>query len=276
MKMRLKFAVMLAFLAFAVNAVADNNDNGDKAEPRRRWAVRVGLGMTGFRLANDGSGHKQKTAFSSPEFSFGLEYYIPRSKFSITAGYDYELLEQNYGDNSYSTIDDMYNLNIGGRYYPVAKKCFFQPYAGIETSWNLNPQKNEWDDKSYDGKQNSKWSYSLPVFSVAPKVGFDVYLLSCLALEIDYAYRLGAGGKIDIASQYDGNGKVYTSRTHINRHNFGFGLKATFPFRITSDDVNSLIGAILLMYDPSSIEDNNQIDKTEKRSRRIKNVISKY
>ncbi len=275
MKTRLKIAVMLALPLFAVNAVADDNARADNADPRR-WAVRAGFGMTGFRLANDGSGFKQKTAFSSPEFSFGLEYYIPHSKFSITAGYDYEPLEQNDGDNTYSIFADMYNLSIGGRYYPIAKKCFFQPYAGIETSWNLNPQKNEWEDKSYDGKQKSKWSSSLPVLSVAPKVGFDVYLLSCLALEIDYAYRLGAGGKIDIASQYDGNREVYTSHTHVNRHNFGFGLKATFPFRITNKDVDSLIGALLLIFDPSSIEQDNQTDKTMERSRKIKDVISKY
>lgn len=267
MKAIFKAAAILALSASVLNAAAADNDDNP-----RRWAVSVGFGTSCFGLNDDGSGHWQKAKFGEPSFTVGLEYYIPRSKFSITAGYDHEEIERNEGGGAYSGFAEMNNLSLGGRFYPLSKGCFFQPYASIATYWNMEGGDGSWTETVGDGKRTSRCKYSSPLFSVAPKVGFDVYLLSCLALEFEYGYRIAAGGKAEIASQYDGRSEIYTSQTRLNRHNIAFGLKATFPFRLTNSDARSVFDALF----PPFPENRNSSGKSARKSQRLRDVINNY
>ena len=87
-----------------------------------------------------------------------------------------------------------------------------------------------------------------PRFSTGPVVGTDIYIFSCIALQVEYSYRLA------LASYYhatytdnrQGNPTTYHGQPH--RHVFSMGLKVDFPFHFTEGDKRGLIQELLDLY----------------------------
>lgn len=86
---------------------------------------------------------------------------------------------------------------------------------------------------------------SSPLLSVAPSVGVDMYFFSCIALEVDYGFRLAVDGKTKVNTRYNGSDRLYATRSPMHRHAISVALKTTFPFAFTRDDFSGLIDSLL-------------------------------
>ena len=67
-------------------------------------------------------------------------------------------------------------------------------------------------------------------------------------------------------------------RSNMHRHNIQIGLKATFPFRFTSDDGNTIIKCIEYMlgiYDPDE-EPSRKETKKERNKASLKRMLDAY
>ena len=121
------------------------------------------------------------------------------------------------------------------------------------------------------------YSISYPRLSVAPAIGFDCYIFSSLALEFQYGFPLAIDGKAHVTTTCNGSPDVYRLRSNMPRHNIQIGLKATFPFRFTSADGNSLFTLIemaLGIYDPA--DEKKQETKKERRRMKLGRVLDSY
>ena len=117
----------------------------------------------------------------------------------------------------------------------------------------------------------------LPRVSIAPTVGLDCYIFSSLALEFQYGFPLAIDGKAHVTTTCNGSPDVYRLRSNMHRHNIQIGLKATFPFRFTSADGNSLFTLIemaLGIYDPA--DEKKQETKKERRRMKLGRVLDSY
>ena len=118
---------------------------------------------------------------------------------------------------------------------------------------------------------------SYPRLSVAPTVGMDCYIFSSLALEFQYGFSLAIDGKTHIYTTPGGQTTAFATRSNMHRHNIQIGLKATFPFRFTSADGNSLFTLIemaLGIYDPA--DEKKQETKKERRRMKLGRVLDSY
>ena len=173
----------------------------------------------------------------------------------------------------------MQNIVVGARYYPLNKRFALQPYASLMTYTNVAQRHEQhsmsgWNaDDSYE--RNS--TISFPRVSAAPTVGVDCYIFSSLALEFQYGFPLAIDGKAHVATTCNGSPDVYRLRSNMHRHNIQIGLKATFPFRFTSADANSLFSLIevaLGIYDPN--DEPKRETKKERRRMKLGRVLNSY
>ena len=121
------------------------------------------------------------------------------------------------------------------------------------------------------------YTLRLPRVSIAPTVGLDCYIFSSLALEFQYGFPLAIDGKAHVATTCNGRPDVYRMRSNMHRHNIQIGLKATFPFRFTSADGNSLFTLIemaLGIYDPA--DEPKRETKKERRRMKLGRVLDSY
>lgn len=182
---------------------------------------------------------------SGPEIDF--EYYLP-CKTSVHAGYFQETNHYFGGDAGQS----MKGLTLGARKYFVKESCFIQPFAGLNTFFSFGDRHISGEIASFtsDIKGNQVELYRRnyvgknPVFSVAPAVGFDLYIFSCIAFTVEYNFRMGIGSTMDITTN-DGYPAPWVVSSKGMRHDFTFGVKVAFPLRFTSGDgevaLNSLV-----------------------------------
>lgn len=275
-----KIFVTIALLAAPLTTLFAANDDD---ETSRRWAVITSMNLSYPTTAStkQNEAHTQKAAsFGNPLGSIMLEYYLPNSHFSVVGGYNAEALEW-YGSDI-SAI--MRNIALGARYYPLSPSCAIQPYAALMTYTNVGTQNeqsymscnisNMAESYSYERKYN----ISYPRFSVAPVVGFDCYIFSSLALEFQYGFPLAINGKTCVSTTFNGHPTIYDMRSNMHRHNIQIGLKATFPFRFTSDDGNTIIKCIEYMlgiYDPDE-EPSRKETKKERNKASLKRMLDAY
>ncbi|MGM9714387.1 MAG: outer membrane beta-barrel protein [Prevotella sp.] len=221
-----------------VMAILPAEANGQNEE--RRWAIDGNLGFTFIKDKTGVSDNMGQEAGRSTYL--GAEYFIPHTHFSVRAGYQSETLRL----GSQLITADQQTINIGGRWYPAPERWAIQPHAGIGANILLS------DDNSTEGAEwgmGHKVTYQAdinsPRVALTPSVGLDIYLFSSLALYVDYTYNLGFNNAYDIT--YSVNDRTPT-RVHgnLNHHNVQIGLKLTFPFRFTSDDMGSLLKSILM------------------------------
>lgn len=275
--MSFRFGLLSAIALFAGNAATLSAAN-DEEPSSRRWAVIAGMNLSCPTTAvNEQSGQyaDKAASFGSAEGNVMVEYYLRNPHFSVVGGYNAETMEW-YG----SDVDvTMHNIALGARYYPLSTACVIQPYAALMTYTNVG-QSNDRSTMSSTGGGYSyerRYEISSPRVSVAPTVGFDCYIFSSLALELQYGFPLAIDGKTNVSTTYGGQQTAYRMRSDMHRHNIQIGVKATFPLRFTTEDGNSLFRMIYMalgIYDPD--DDPKPETKKERRKSSLNRVLNSY
>lgn len=275
--MSFRFGLLSAITLFAGNAATLSAAN-DEESSSRRWAVIAGMNLSCPTTAvNEQSGQyaDKAASFGSAEGNVMVEYYLRNPHFSVVGGYNAETMEW-YG----SDVDvTMHNIALGARYYPLSTACAIQPYAALMTYTNVG-QSNDRGTMSSSGGGYSyerRYEISSPRVSVAPTVGFDCYIFSSLALELQYGFPLAIDGKTNVSTTYGGQQTAYRMRSDMHRHNIQIGVKATFPLRFTTEDGNSLFRMIYMalgIYDPD--DDPKPETKKERRKSSLNRVLNSY
>lgn len=275
--MSFRLGLLSAITLFAGNAATLSAAN-DEEPSSRRWAVIAGMNLSCPTTAvNEQSGQyaDKAASFGSAEGNVMVEYYLRNPHFSVVGGYNAETMEW-YG----SDVDvTMHNIALGARYYPLSTACVIQPYAALMTYTNVG-QSNDRSTMSSTGGGYSyerRYEISSPRVSVAPTVGFDCYIFSSLALELQYGFPLAIDGKTNVSTAYGGQQTAYRMRSDMHRHNIQIGVKATFPLRFTTEDGNSLFRMIYMalgIYDPD--DDPKPETKKERRKSSLNRVLNSY
>lgn len=275
--MSFRLGLLSAITLFAGNAATLSAAN-DEESSSRRWAVIAGMNLSCPTTAvNEQSGQyaDKAASFGSAEGNVMVEYYLRNPHFSVVGGYNAETMEW-YG----SDVDvTMHNIALGARYYPLSTACAIQPYAALMTYTN-GGQSNDRGTMSSSGGGYSyerRYEISSPRVSVAPTVGFDCYIFSSLALELQYGFPLAIDGKTNVSTTYGGQQTAYRMRSDMHRHNIQIGVKATFPLRFTTEDGNSLFRMIYMalgIYDPD--DDPKPETKKERRKSSLNKVLNSY
>ena len=275
--MSFRLGLLSAITLFAGNAATLSAAN-DEESSSRRWAVIAGMNLSCPTTAvNEQSGQyaDKAASFGSAEGNVMVEYYLRNPHFSVVGGYNAETMEW-YG----SDVDvTMHNIALGARYYPLSSACVIQPYAALMTYTNVG-QSNDRNTMSSTGGGYSyerRYEISSPRVSVAPTVGFDCYIFSSLALELQYGFPLAINGKTNVSTTYGGQQTAYRMRSDMHRHNIQIGVKATFPLRFTTEDGNSLFRMIYMalgIYDPD--DDPKPETKKERRKSSLNRVLNSY
>lgn len=275
--MSFRLGLLSAITLFAGNAATLSAAN-DEESSSRRWAVIAGMNLscptTAVNEQSDQYADKA-ASFGSAEGNVMVAYYLRNPHFSVVGGYNAETMEW-YG----SDVDvTMHNIALGARYYPLSTACVIQPYAALMTYTNVG-QSNDRNTMSSTGGGYSyerRYEISSPRVSVAPTVGFDCYIFSSLALELQYGFPLAIDGKTNVSTTYGGQQTAYRMRSDMHRHNIQIGVKATFPLRFTTEDGNSLFRMIYMalgIYDPD--DDPKPETKKERRKSSLNKVLNSY
>lgn len=234
----------IAVFAIALSMAAASGMAQD--DVARRWALSVGISpVMPVVTGNDAPSTQYdpvKTG-GEPGFSAHLEYFIPHSGFSVVGGYDHEGLYYFSGDVSAT----MSQIMLGGRWYFLSPDKPLQPYLGAASFWNMSGRHAActMSMSSSHTVYERDYRVSSPLLSVAPSVGVDMYFFSCIALEVDYGFRLAVDGKTKVNTRYNGSDRLYATRSPMHRHAISVALKTTFPFAFTRDDFGGLIDSLL-------------------------------
>ena len=111
---RLSTILTTLFLLVSLSAVAQDEDSSP------RWAIdgQVGGNITSKASSPDGSVPRLRalsTSCTGLLTKLHVEYYLPKTNFSLKAGYEHEELTFLKGDAS----ADISQLMLGGRWYPA-------------------------------------------------------------------------------------------------------------------------------------------------------------
>lgn len=173
-----------------------------------------------------------------------VEYYLPNTPLSLKAGYEHE--EWNFLDTSLG--DDMAIFSLGGRCYPGRKSWFVQPYIGLDVLYNFNGGSRvfSWElNNDRYGRVRYDGMAHIPRFSLAPIAGVDLYLFSCIAIQLEYSCRMGFSKASVIQAKYNHLSEPFEIRLRPIRHGFNIGLKVTFPFHFTEKDGQKVVDGLL-------------------------------
>lgn len=173
-----------------------------------------------------------------------VEYYLPYTPISLKAGYEHE--EWNFLDTNLG--NDMEGVSLGVRCYPGKKLWGVQPYIGLDALYNFSGGSYAYSrDVASDrfGRVRYDGMVHIPHVSVAPIAGVDLYLFSCIALQLEYSCRLGLSRASVFQAQYNHQPEPFELRMRPIRHGFNVGLKIVFPFHFTAGDGVNLVQGIL-------------------------------
>ena len=218
-----------------------------------RWAIDAHIGGSAVAHAGIYGGNlplyrSGSTSQLGMATRLRAEYFVSGTQIGIKAGYEHEELTLLKGDTSYSLSE----ILLGGRWRPAPAYWWIQPYLGAEVLWALDTERNHLDMGVTQGAFNYAYHVQgqirTPRFSTGPVVGTDIYIFSCIALQVEYSYRLA------LASHYhatytdnrQGNPTTYHGQPH--RHVLSMGLKVDFPFHFTEGDKRGLIQELLDLY----------------------------
>lgn len=240
----LRLCVALCFAVAASALPASAQDDG----ARRAWAVDFQLG-TNLMPHSQPNGALVPSQRSSSTSSIGLltkvhveRYFGQGSHFSVKAGYEHEEVNMLEGDYS----SDFDELMLGGRWYPAPGRWAIQPYAGIDLLWNLNRDRGDFEmaSTSNDYSYTATGHATMPRFSLGPVVGADIYLFSCIALQVEYGYRWGIDARAGAHYAESSSRRTEYHHAQPHRHALAIGVKVTFPFSFSRSDVNSLLDGL--------------------------------
>lgn len=173
---RLSTILTTLFLLVSLSAVAQDEDSSP------RWAIdgQVGGNITS-KASSPASGVPRLRALSTSctglLTKLHVEYYLPKTNFSLKAGYEHEELTFLKGDAS----ADLSQLMLGGRWYPAPGDWPVVPYLGMDVLWAYNCDRGDFSmDASVSpgySKVDKQYSYEAkgtvrePRFSVGPMAG---------------------------------------------------------------------------------------------------------
>ena len=248
----MRFRVLLAVMLFIPLALLAQEER----EPRR-WAISGGLG--GVTLA-DASAGGEPFYLGDDEgnyFHLSADYYLTH-RLALTGGLYLEsdgMMTDASNGIGYEHIN-MAGVQGGAKYYFFPQKWIIQPYIGgmLQTNvLNLSTQKGKGiytAEQAYpDSKFSMEWDVRCPAFSVVPRLGVDIHLLSTLSLNLDYGWAIGLWGHNRYNVTYI-DGPLMGMATHhknsMTRSCIQVGLKMDFPTRRISNRAwNNLL---LLVY----------------------------
>lgn len=250
--MRHSTLLILALLLVSVRVSAQNDD-----DDVRRWAIdaQVGGNIVQSATSNNTDVPKYRSGSTSNSgllTKLHVEYYLPKTSFSLKAGYEREQLNFLKGDG----CNELNQLMLGGRWYPSPTHWKVAPYVGADILYAIDADRGPFEMSSYMSwsySQMSKKTYSyvaqgivnVPRFSLGPVVGADIYLFSSVALKVEYGCRLGLDAHYRVSYTEDGSNRSSEYHGQLHRHVFTIGLKVTFPFRWTSDDWCGLLQGVI-------------------------------
>jgi hypothetical protein len=201
----------------------------------RRWALRYGADLFDkpFLTYNPAG---VSTGNGSAAFAVTGEYFLP-DKWSLQAGYFHT--EVSYG-NAWRRME---GLRMGGRKYFLRPDIFLQPYlsAAGEFNWGQGSERHTSSGSSLTGEGRKTNGYTgrqhtvNPRLSLVPGAGVDVYLLSSVALFVEYNINMGIASHTTVETSWD-NGTSHLIRDRGMFHSLSMGVKVAFPFTFTSDD----------------------------------------
>ncbi len=267
--------LLLLVVSVATMRAADN-------ETPRRWAVIAGMSISCPTVGSHATPdfyNEKFSSFESPGSTVMAEYYLPSDHFSVVGGYMSETLAWYDGDVSVK----MHNIALGARYYPLSRRCALQPYAALMAYGNVAQRQKSGNYDMVYGNQGSQgykrdYTVSAPFLSVAPTVGLDVYILSSVALEVQYGFPLAVGGKTDVSTTYSGHSGAYNLCSNMNRHNLQIALKLSFPFHVSGKEASNclvdLISMALGIYDPN--DTTKKETKTQQRKTSLQKALDSY
>lgn len=223
----------------------------------RRWAVDAQIGGNIIPGASSSYADvpRYRTGSSSNSClvtKFHVEYYLPKSRFSLKAGYEHEEINFLRGDGN----SDLNQLMLGARWYPAPTRWKVAPYVGSDILYAFGAERGPFGmdaSMSWSDSNLSKSTYSYtaegvakaPRFSLGPIVGTDVYLFSSIALQVEYGYRFGVDSPYRACYTEKGSSRTSEYHGQMHRHVFSVGLKVTFPFRWASSDWDGLLDGLL-------------------------------
>lgn len=214
-------------------------------EDFRKWGITVS-GIVTDPVAGKNPLNERISSWSGSGPEITGELYLPY-KTSVRAGYYRESNLYFGGDVERS----MNGILLGGRKYFLKSSFCIQPYVGVNTYFNWGERKEngamELWSTGIDGQAVMRYARESvcrnPVFSIAPAAGVDIYIFSCVALTVQYDFRIGTGASMHVRTSGPGF-EPWTVTGKGMRHAFMFGVKATFPFRFTGQDGQGLIGIL--------------------------------
>ena len=139
-------------------------------------------------------------------------------------------------------------FSLGGRCYPGRKSWFVQPYIGLDALYNFNGGSRvfSWElNNDRYGRVRYDGMAHIPRFSLAPIAGVDLYLFSCIAIQLEYSCRMGFSKASVIQAKYNHLSEPFEIRLRPIRHGFNIGLKVTFPFHFTEKDGQKVVDGLL-------------------------------
>ena len=236
--MRIKEIMFLVLLLclFGVKASGQEDES-------RRWAIDFNLTPVKPVVSVNETPKEYYDPVKSgggPNFSFHLEYFIPKSKFSVVGGYERERMDFYSGEVS----ADLSQLMLGGRWYIMPESSLFQPYLGANTYWNIDERRQSGSINALAYDYVRDYNVKSPLLSMAPVVGVDIYLFSSLALEVGYEFRFAINGHTSSETTFGNEQTSYAMRSPMHRHALSVGLKLTFPLKFTSNDFNGLLDTL--------------------------------
>lgn len=223
----------------------------------RRWAIDAQIGGNATPGASSSNADVPRYRAGSSSNSglvtkFHVEYYLPKSRFSLKAGYEHEELNFLKGDGG----QDLDQLMLGGRWYPAPAKWKINPYVGADVLYAFTADRGpfersaslSWSENTLSEKTYSYGVHGMakgPRFSLGPIVGADIYLFSSVALQVEYGYRFGIDAPYRVRYTEEGSSRSSEYHGQMHRHVFSVGLKVTFPFHWTRDDWSGLLDGLL-------------------------------
>lgn len=212
-----KCSLAIILLLWAVVAHGQILQVSNPYPTRRAISVEVTATPSLYRNA-----HKEYEWSSS--YGGAIEYGFPDSKLSLRAGYLHDTFTFGGSSLGYS----LKTLELGGRYYFNDEHHWFQPYVGLGAGWIFDADPFGTWSPEYAGRYGTNYytSFLAPSFSLAPRVGMSVEILSGLSLTVGYGLRMPFGGRFSLSNMH---GAPTYSSGHGPIHEASIGLSVAFP-----------------------------------------------
>ncbi|MDR1332660.1 MAG: hypothetical protein LBK07_11225 [Tannerella sp.] len=219
---------MKLFMIVCMAAICSSLPGQERDAADRRWALHYSGGIKPLiRPVQTERPPRYSPGNAGSSLAVTGEYCLP-GRWNLLAGYYRTEVQNGYGTRS------MEGLRFGAKRYFLPSHTVFQPYLAGMGEWNWG-RHAEWR-RSVPASGIDAEAYSLnPRLSLIPGAGFELYLLSCLALTAEYGFNIGMASH----SNAKISGDVIRDRGMF--HSVSLGLKITFPFSLTWEDADNLL-----------------------------------